>query len=638
MCGIVGICNFINKPNTKTVKLMNKALHHRGPDDEGYFNNETVSFGHKRLSIIDIKNSIQPMIDKTNGNILVYNGEIYNFEKIKFELKNLGYDFETSGDTEVILKAYDYWGTDCLIKFEGMFAFAIWDNKKKHLFVARDKFGEKPFFYTYLDDYGFIFSSEIKSFINVDEIKKNLKIDYTSLNTYLSLNYLIADKTFFKEVYSLEPSSYLIINQDNFKKFKSKRYWFLESYFKTKTKDKYNFSTKKLDNLIKDSTKLRMISDVPNGTFLSGGIDSSIISLQLKNIDNHRMSAHNLSFNEKNFDEYADAKVVTHHLGIKLNKYNVPESNKLVEDFPKIINAMDQPMSDTSFIATYYLSKYSSKISKMVLSGDGADELFGGYPTYQADLVKRFLPRKIFKYISYFKFFLKFFKNSSGEKIGFKYRLNKFLSSLEHKDLYAHVLWREIFTLKEKKNIINEKLVGNMNYEFLDYFKKENNYVLDLNYLDRFMYIDLKSWLPNNVLYKIDRSTMSNSQEARVPFLDSNIAEYACSMPTNFKFNLFNKKKILKETVRRKLPKSFFKKKKSGFNSPIGIWLIDDENFKKMALNLLYTKNMLKLFNKNIIENIWESHQNMEFDESFKIFNLICLSQWLENNNLESNL
>jgi len=177
-----------------------------------------------------------------------------------------------------------------------------------------------------------------------------------------------------------------------------------------------------------------------------------------------------------------------------------------------------------------------------------------------------------------------------------------------------------------------------MNYEFLDYFKKENNYVLDLNYLDRFMYIDLKSWLPNNVLYKIDRSTMSNSQEARVPFLDSNIAEYACSMPTNFKFNLFNKKKILKETVRKKLPKSFFKKKKSGFNSPIGIWLIDDENFKKMALNLLYTKNMLKLFNKNIIENIWESHQNMEFDESFKIFNLICLSQWLENNNLESNL
>ena len=182
-----------------------------------------------------------------------------------------------------------------------------------------------------------------------------------------------------------------------------------------------------------------MISDVSNGTFLSGGIDSSIISLQLKNIDNHKMSAHNLSFHEKNFDEYEDAKIVANHIGIKLNKYNVPNSKKLIEDFPKIIDAMDQPMSDTSFIATFYLSKYSSKISKMVLSGDGADELFGGYPTYQADWIKRFLPRKIFKYITYLKFFLKFLKNASGEKIGLKYRLNKFISSLEHSDLYAHV-------------------------------------------------------------------------------------------------------------------------------------------------------------------------------------------------------
>ena len=197
----------------------------------------------------------------------------------------------------------------------------------------------------------------------------------------------------------------MIINEDNIKKYKPCRYWFLENYFKVKTKEKYDFSTKKLDNLIKDSTRLRMISDVSNGTFLSGGIDSSIISLQLKNIDNHKMSAHNLSFHEKNFDEYEDAKIVANHIGIKLNKYNVPNSKKLIEDFPKIIDAMDQPMSDTSFIATFYLSKYSSKISKMVLSGDGADELFGGYPTYQADWIKRFLPRKIFKYITYLKFF-----------------------------------------------------------------------------------------------------------------------------------------------------------------------------------------------------------------------------------------
>ena len=620
------------------VKIMNKKLHHRGPDDEGYFNNKYISFGHKRLSILDIENSKQPMVDQTNGNVLIFNGEIYNFNQIRTELKNIGYKFFTNGDTEVVLNAYKKWGIDCLKKFEGMFAFAIWDNVKKHLFIARDKFGEKPFFYTFSKKYGFLFSSEIKSFLGVNEIKKDLKIDYSSLNIYLSLNYLIADKTFFKNVYSLEPSNYMIINQSNYQNTKPEKYWFLEKYFINKSKDNYNASTKKLDELIKNSIKHRTISDVSNGTFLSGGIDSSIISLQLKNIDNHKMSAHNLSFKEKNFDEYNDAKIVASHFGIDLKKYNIPVSENLVKDFPKIIEAMDQPMSDTSFIATYYLSKYSSKNSKMVLSGDGADEVFAGYNTYQADWIKRFLPKILFKHLNYLIDFFKFFKNSSSSKIGFKYRLIKFINSLKHKNLYAHVLWREIFTLKEKKGIVNNNLVEEMNYDFLDYFEKENDLVSKLDYLDRYMYIDLKSWLPNDVLYKIDRSTMFNSQEARAPFLDSKIVEYASSLPVNFKFNIFNKKKILRETIKKKLPKSFFKKKKSGFNSPIGVWLIENENVKQMALNLLYTKNMLKLFNKKKIEKIWESHQNMEFDESFKIFNLICLSQWLENYNLENNL
>ena len=200
MCGIVGICNFINQPNNDMVKIMNKKLHHRGPDDEGYFNNKYISFGHKRLSILDIENSKQPMVDQTNGNVLIFNGEIYNFNQIRTELKNIGYKFFTNGDTEVVLNAYKKWGIDCLKKFEGMFAFAIWDNVKKHLFIARDKFGEKPFFYTFSKKYGFLFSSEIKSFLGVNEIKKDLKIDYSSLNIYLSLNYLIADKTFFKNV------------------------------------------------------------------------------------------------------------------------------------------------------------------------------------------------------------------------------------------------------------------------------------------------------------------------------------------------------------------------------------------------------------------------------------------------------
>ncbi|MDB2527755.1 asparagine synthase (glutamine-hydrolyzing) [Candidatus Pelagibacter bacterium] len=633
MCGIAGICNFGDKPNQSIVKSMTKKLTHRGPDDEAYFLNNHVSFGHTRLSIIDLENSQQPMIDQNTKNILIFNGEIYNFLELKNELVSAGYKFKTNGDTEVVLKAYNKWGADCLDKFEGMFALAIWDNNKEQLFIARDRFGEKPLFYQFSQKYGFIFSSEMKSFL-INEIKEDLHVDFSSLNTYLSLNYLISNKTFFKNVHLLEPASYIVVNRNNFKNVKSIKYWFLEKYFNNKIKDSYKDAQHKLDGLIKKSVELRMISDVSNGTFLSGGIDSSIISLQLKNINNHKMKAHNFSFEEKKFDEFKDAKKVADFLGIEIFKHNTPLQNNFVNDFPKIIDAMDQPMSDTSFLPTYYLSKFSSENSKMILSGDGSDELFCGYSTYMADYIKRFTPSFPAKYFHNLLKFFNIYKNNNLSKVGLGYRVSKFLSALEHQSLYSHVLWREIFTLKEKTNLVNEDFKKYMNYDFLQYFKNQNELVSELNYLDRFMYIDFKSWLPNDILYKIDRATMSNSQEARTPYLDRNLVEYVSSMPVNYKFEMFNRKKILKDTFKHKLPKTVFAKKKSGFNAPIGIWLIENKKIRDMAYDLINTNKMYNIFNKKELNKIWNNHQERNFDESFKIFNLICFSQWIENNNL----
>ena len=239
MCGISGICNFENKPSLETVKKMSLNLRHRGPDDEGYFTNNYVCLGHTRLSIIDINKSKQPMVDENSKNVLIFNGEIYNFKELKNELKQLGYKFKTDGDTEVILKSYKEWGTECLKRFEGMFVFVIWDNKKNELIVARDRMGEKPLFYYYSRENGLIFASEIKAFLAVKEIKQKLKLNEGSLNQYLSLNYLINNQTFFKDVYSLEPASYLIINKNNIKNIKSIKYWNLENYFKNKTEDSY---------------------------------------------------------------------------------------------------------------------------------------------------------------------------------------------------------------------------------------------------------------------------------------------------------------------------------------------------------------------------------------------------------------
>ena len=638
MCSISGICNFEKKPSIQIVELMTKSLSHRGPDDNGFFQNENISLGHNRLSIIDLQNSKQPMKDDKNKNIIIFNGEIYNFKELKSDLKSMGHRFETEGDTEVILKSYSQWGTECLNKLEGMFVFCIWDDKKKQLFIGRDKFGEKPLFYYFSKKHGFIFSSEVKSFLQVEEIKKELRLSADSINQYLSLNYLIDNKTFFNEIKSLNPASYIILNSKNFKnEILIKKYWFLEEYFKKKTNDSFNQASEKIDFLLEKSIKQKMFSDVENGVFLSGGVDSSAISLKLKKIDNHIMSAHNILFKEKNFNESVDAKIIADYLNITLNHYEVPINDDLTNEFSKIIDAMDQPMSDTSFVSTYYLSKYSKKKSKVVLSGDGADELFGGYDTYIADIYRKFFPQ-----INLKSNFLKEIPNklftTKLEKIGMDYKINKFVNGLHFKDHHSHILWREIFSYEEKKNLFNKFDKDSINYNFLDYVDRQTQKVKDLHYLDQYMYIDFKTWLPNDILYKVDRSTMYNSQESRLPFLDSRLVEYACSLPIKYKINIFERKKILRQIIKSSLPNSLLKKKKSGFNTPIGLWLINHKQFKDMSHDLLSTNFMKTLFNYDELINIWDSHQNMKIDQTYKIFNLISLSQWVINNNLDNKL
>ena len=638
MCSISGICNFEKKPSTQIVELMTKCLSHRGPDDSGFFQNENISLGHNRLSIIDLQNSKQPMKDEKNKNIIIFNGEIYNFKELKSELRSFGHKFDTEGDTEVILKSYTQWGVECLKKLEGMFVFCIWDEKKKQLFIGKDKFGEKPLFYYFSKEHGFMFSSEIRSFLEVEKIKQKLRLDTESINQYLSLNYLINNKTFFREIKSLSPASYIILNSTNFKnEISIKKYWLLEEHFKKKTNDSFSEASEKINFLLEKSIKQKMFSDVENGVFLSGGIDSSTISLKLKKIDNHKMSAHNILFKEEKFNESVDAKIIADYLNVNLNHYEIPIDDDLTNEFPKIIDAMDQPMSDTSFISTYYLSKYSKKKSKVVLSGDGADELFGGYDTYIADIYRKFFPQINLKSNLLKELPNKLFKTNLG-KVGIEYKINKFVNGLHFKDHHSHILWREIFSHEEKKKLFNKFDKDLINYNFLDYIDRQIQKVKSLHYLDQYMYIDFKTWLPNDILYKVDRSTMFNSQESRLPFLDSKLVEYVCSLPIKYKINIFERKKILRQIIKSSLPKSLLKKKKSGFNTPIGLWLINNKKFKDMAHDLLSTYFMKNLFNYDELINIWDSHQNMKIDQTYKIFNLISLSQWVINNNLDNKL
>ena len=419
MCGILGWCNFQDKRDIQNLRRASKFIKSRGPDAIGEFIGNEISFIHTRLSIIDINNrSDQPLKNDKSGNIISYNGEIYNYKLLRKDLENnFKVKFKTMSDTEVILVGYEIYGIDLLLsKLDGMFAFAIWDNVKKKLILARDKFGEKPLFYLNDNSNGLIFSSNVSSLILMMEDNER-KISQESLYNYLNLSYLIGDKTFFNQVKQLEPSSYLVFDKNtNLKKIKIHKYWKLENLV---LQDKKNLEIKEatlvFEELFFKSVNKRMTGDVELASFLSGGVDSSLITLNMSKNLNSSFISHNLNFPQKNFDESQYAKSLSDSCGVDLYSHEMPNAKQIALDFENIVKAMDQPLADTAFISNYYLSKISSKTSKVILSGDGGDELFGGYETYKADYFK--------KLINYFpNFFIKFINNNFILKFNSSYK------------------------------------------------------------------------------------------------------------------------------------------------------------------------------------------------------------------------
>lgn len=636
MCGILGWCNFKEKPSIEILKNLSKNIFLRGPDAYGEYDSENMSMIHRRLSIIDLtEKSNQPLEDLVTGNVIVFNGEIYNFKEIKNEIlaqkKNV--NFTSLGDTEVILKAYQEFGIEKLLeKLDGMFAFAIWDNQKQKLFLVRDKFGEKPLFYASDNNNGIIFGSTYSVLASHPQIKKNSKLNLRSLNQYLTLNYLLFENTFDENIKSLKPSNYLVIKKkDNSIQVEQKQYWNLNSFVIEKNNCQLDEAKEKFLYLLKNSIKSRIVSDVDVGTYLSGGIDSSITTILMKEMYDNKHSFHHLSFNEKEFDESQHVEFLSKKLNVSPKIYVMPKPSVIADEFPKIVEAMDQPMSDTAFISNFYLSKFSSKFSKVVISGDGGDELFGGYVTYTADIIKKkisFVPKSILKKFN--DIFIKNLRDNYSSKIGNSFKIKKFFQNSFLKNNQAHILWRSIF-----KNIEISKLLKNKDVlddpNFFDKISNEYSKVKKANSLNQHMYIDLSTWFTNDILYKIDRSTMYHSQEARIPMLDPKIIEFSFSLPINLKINLFNKKILLKKILQDKVGKKLANRKKSGFNSPVGSWIAEDKNFKEMTIELLRGKSIKNFFNNDEIEKIFQNHIEKKEDNTYKIFNLIVLSQWLEN-------
>lgn len=623
MCGLCGkICFDQSTINPKDLIRMADRLAQRGPDGEGYYFSKDgkVGLGHRRLAIIDLEGGSQPMANEDKTLWIVFNGEIYNFLEIRKDLEKKGHRFRTKSDTEVILHCYEEHGSSCVKFFNGMFAIALWDERKKKLFLARDRLGKKPLFYIKTKD-AFWFASEVKALLCNPEIKK--EIDTESLGMYLSLGYFLSPFSIVKNIKKLPPASTLTLKD---KKIEIKQYWDLD------LSQKYDLSENNLIEqflvLLKESVKIRLISDVPLGSFLSGGIDSTAVVSFMREVSRFRPKTFSIGFKEPSYSELDYSQLASRFLGTDHQTLMVEPD--IQSALPKIIWANDEPLSDNSAIPMYFLAKMARKKVKVALSGDGGDEGMAGYETYIADRffsLYRMLPFK-----NLFSVLINSFFPVSFNKVGFDYKIKQFVRAKNFTLEKAHYSWREIFSEEEKKRLLDPIIYSNLkSSDTFDYFQEYFTKYPQAEFLDKSLYVDIKSWLAEDILTKVDRASMGNSLEVRNPFLDYRLVEFLAKVPSSLKLKGFQTKYILKMAMQGRIPEKIICRRKEGFNAPIPIWLRGE--LKGFVLEKLSEKQLKKdgYFNHLFVGKLLNEYFSGKKDNSFKIWTLLNFLMWKEN-------
>ncbi len=596
MCGIAGFVGNV-KNKKEVLKKMTDRIAHRGPDAEGFFIKGNVALGQRRLSIIDLENGRQPMFTKDNSLVIVYNGEIYNYKELKKELKE--YPFQTESDTEVILYGYKKWKEDLPNHLRGMFAFAIYDLEEKTLFCARDPFGIKPFYY-YEKDGVFLFASEIKAFLDHPNFEK--KFNETLLSSFLSFSFTPTTETFFEGVKRLDAGHTLTLKEG---KVEIKRYYKLDFPIK---KEEYDQVVEEISQVMEDSANHHMISDVEVGSFLSSGIDSSYL-VSLARPD----KTYTVGYDIPRYNEIDYAKDLTEKLGIKnISKKITKEEYMSILD--KIMYHMDEPASDPAIVALYFVANLASQDVKVVLSGEGADEFFGGYNYYREEVDLSFynkIPFFIRHAIS--KFFSLFppvrginFLVRRGEKLEDSYiGVNKVWSEKEVKKL-----------LKIPVTIPNKEITRPVYEEF----KGESNIV-------KMQAIDIHFWLMKDILQKADRMTMANSLEGRVPFVDKEVFKVASMLPLEYKVTKENTKVALRSAAKKIIPNESYKKKKLGFPVPIRDWMREEDVYSEIKKSF-ESPIAKKYFDTDYLIRLLDEHKANKKDNYRKVWNVFCFLKW----------
>lgn len=601
MCGFVGFTNKISDSG-EVLSRMTESIKHRGPDSEGEYIDSDVALGFRRLSIIDISTGSQPIFNEDGSKVLVFNGEIYNYRDLRAELIDKGHTFTTNTDSEVLLHGYEEWGDQLLNRLRGMFAFVIWDKKSKEIFGARDFFGIKPMYYAEMNG-TFMFGSEIKSFLCHPSFEKKLNTD--ALENYLTYQYSPCAETFFKGVYKLLPAHWFRYKNGI---MKTERYWSVN--FDDDNKPDLEEWVNRISSTFRDSVEAHKIADVEVGSFLSSGVDSSYVAA-VANVD----KTFTVGFGEdERYNEIGYAKEFSKYIG-KKNISKVITADEYWGEFPKIQYHMDEPLADPAAVALYFVCKLASESVKVVLSGEGADELFGGYNIYKEpddvaiyNAVPMPIRREIGKLCS---------RLPHKRGVNFFIRRGKTLEERFIGNAY-------IFSESERKDILaiktNAPAAAEITKPFYDMVKGKDN-------VTKMQFLDINLWMTGDILLKADKMSMANSLELRVPFLDKEVMALAQRIPKKYRVTKENTKYAMRMAAHRACPPRTADKKKLGFPVPIRVWLKEDEYYNKVKAEF-ESENARKFFKPEKLISLLEDHRDGKYDYSRKIWTVYTFLVW----------
>ena len=624
MCGIVGFVNANGSHADRSVLVrMNAAIRHRGPDEDGYLCEAGVALAMQRLAIIDLAGGQQPIHNADKTKWIVFNGEIYNYRDLRKELESRGHQLLTNSDTEAILRLYEDFGADCVQHLRGMFAFAIWDSVDESLFIARDRVGKKPLLYSHRPNGDLVFGSEFTALLEHPSISR--EIDHQAIDAYLSFSCVPAPMTAYKEIRKLEPAHWLRWKNGE---IETRRYW--RPDFSKKINLTEEEAIEETTRLLRESTSLRMISEVPLGAFLSGGVDSSTVVALMAQESSTPVKTFSIGFEEQDYSELKYARIVADHIGAEHHEFVVkPDA---LEILPTLVEHYGEPYADSSAVPTYYVSRETRKHVTVALNGDGGDESFAGYERYTAmRIAETYHKIPWFLRKPFVEFPMSLIPTSELKRSRVR-DAKRFLRAASMPRVERYFQWNSAFDRTAKSELYTREFAAELNgHDAADVLGKWFKTANGSGIIDATMMVDQMTYLPNDLLVKVDIASMANSLEARSPFLDHKVIEFAATLPEKLKVSgTADTKSFLKKVAARLVPREVIYRRKMGFGVPVGTWFRTE--MKDFVREALLSEKALNrgVVRPEAIRRYVDEHTESRQDHSFRLWTLLMLELWFQ--------